>query len=269
MLEFIKELITSKKFYLPIIYILIGIILYLVISNAIKRISRIKIMKSTKAIDKRKETIITLINNIIKYLIAIVVILAILSVYGINTTSLIASLGIIGVVVGLAFQDIVKDFLAGIFIIFDNEYAVGDIVEINGFKGEVISLGLKTTKIKSYAGEVKILSNSSFTEVINYNLANDNLVITIPLSYDADIEKVEEILKNIAKDIKDIKNANSMTLLGIDSFEDSCIKYAINIECMPTTKAPIKRTILKMIKKEFDKNNIIIPYNKLDVHIEK
>ena len=111
----------------------------------------------------------------------------ILNLYGINTTSIIASLGVASLVIGLAFQDIIKDFLAGIFIIFDNEYAVGDTVEINGFKGEVISLGLKTTKIKAYTGEVKALSNSSFTEVINYSLNHSNILMYIPISYETKI----------------------------------------------------------------------------------
>lgn len=262
------EFITSEKFYLPLIYIFIGVVLYFVISGVIKRVSNFKVLKS-KGADKRKVTIVELINNIIKYVIAIIVIMAILGVYGINTTSIIASLGVVGVVIGLAFQDIVKDFLAGIFIIFDNEYAVGDWVEINGFKGEVISLGLKTTKIKSYTGEVKILSNSSFTEVTNYNLADDTIFLLLPVSYDVDIDKLEEVLIDISKQVKEIKGVKNMSLLGIDSFDDSSMKYAVSIECVPMSQYGIKRSVLKIIKKEFDKNKIVIPYNQLDIHIEK
>lgn len=262
------DFITSDKFYLPLIYIVMGVILYFIISGIIKKVSNFKVMKN-KGVDKRKVTIVELINSIIKYVIAIIVIMAILSVYGVNTTSIIASLGVAGVVIGLAFQDIVKDFLAGIFIIFDNEYAVGDWVEINGFKGEVISLGLKTTKIKSYTGEVKILSNSSFTEVTNYNLANDVIFLSIPVSYNVDIDKLEEVLTGIIKQVKEIKGVKNMELLGIDSFEDSSIKYAVSVECIPMSQYGIRRSVLKIIKKEFDKNKIVIPYNQLDIHIEK
>jgi small conductance mechanosensitive channel len=269
MFEFIKGIVTSDKFYLPIIYIVLGIILYIFISSMIKRISKFSVMNHSKGVDKRKATIVVLINNIIKYIIAIIVVMAILGVYGVNTTSIIASLGVVGVVVGLAFQDIVKDFLAGIFIIFDNEYAVGDWVEINGFVGEVISLGLKTTKIKAYNGEVKILSNSSFSEVTNYNLSNDNLIISIPVSYNIDIDKLEKVLKGIIPSVCEIKNVINMSLLGIDSFDDSSMKYAISVECRPMTQYSIKRAVLKIIKQEFDKNKIVIPYNQLDIHIEK
>ena len=269
MFDVLRKIITSKKFYLPIIYIAIGIIIFLIISSAIRKVSSVKVMTRSAAQEKRRKTIIVLINNIIKYVIAILIILAILNVYGINTTSIIASLGIAGVVVGLAFQDIVKDFLAGIFIIFDNVYAVGDWVEINGFVGQVIEFGLKTTKIKAYTGEVKIISNSSFKEVTNYNLEEDNLLLKIPISYNANIDKIEEVLTISLDKIKENTNVKETHLLGIDSFEESSMLYAVSIVCKPMTYVGVRREVLKIIKKDFDKNKIEIPYNQLDVHIEK
>ena len=262
------KFIGSKLFYMPLIYIVCGIITYILVARLINQVSKFNI-KGSIGLDKRKRTIVILIKNIVKYVIAIIVIIMILNLYGVNTTSIIASLGAVSVIIGLAFQDIIKDFLAGCFIIFDNEYAVGDWIEINGFTGEVISLGLKTTKIKSYSGEVKALSNSSFTEVINYSLNHTNLVMNIPIDYSEKIEKVEEVLNDISNEIKKNKNVYSMNLLGIDSFDDSCIKYAIVIECVAMSHYGIKREILGLIKKKFDEKGIVIPYNKLDIHIKK
>ncbi len=269
MFKSIYNFIISERFYLPMIYIGLGVLLYLLISCTIKKISKFKVLKYSKGTDKRKVTIVVLVNNVVKYIIAILVVLAILSVYGVNTTSIVASIGVVGAVIGLAFQDIIKDFLAGIFIIFDNEYAVGDWVEINGFMGEVISLGLKSTKLKSAKGEVKILSNSSFQEVTNYNLANDVIFLYIPVSYEVDLDRLEDVLIIISKQVCDIKGVHKMNLLGIDSFEESSMNYAVNIECVPMSQYSIKRAVLKIIKKEFDKNKIIIPYNQLCVHMEK
>ena len=267
----IEKFITSEKFYLPIVYILIGIIIFNIIAKIISNISKVKVIgKNTEEFFKRRRTIYKLIKNIIKYLIAIIVIIAILNVYGVNTTSIIASLGIVGVVVGLAFQDIVKDFLAGIFIIFDNHYCVGDWIEINGFKGQVVAIGLRTTKLKAYSGESRILSNSSFNEVTNYSFNDYNLVLKIPFSYSEKIDKIEEILKEVLEEVeKTNENVKSSSLLGIDSFDDSCMKYAISIICKPMTYGIVRRATLKLVKQQFDKNNIEIPYNKLDVHIEK
>ena len=264
MLEFIK----NDKIYLPIVYVIIGIFMYSVITKMISSISMIDIRKS-KGLDKRKNTIIALIKSIIKYVIALIVIIMVLGVYGVNTTSLIASLGVATAIIGLAFQDTIKDFLAGVFLIFDNAYAVGDTVKINGFTGEVTALGLKTTKIRAYTGEVMTLSNSSFTEVINYNLNNSKVLIKVPVSYDIKTEKLEKILNNIKNIIEEEKDVYSMDLLGIDEFCDSCINYAIMLECAPLAHYAIRRKLLGLIKKEFDKNNIVIPYNQIDVHIEK
>lgn len=265
MLEFLQ----SEKFYLPIIYIVLGILIYVIVSKTITKVNNINIKYGGKGVDKRKNTVIALIKNIIKYVIAILVIILILGVYGVDTTSLVASLGVVSLVVGLAFQDIIKDFLAGVFLIFDNAYAVGDVVEINGFKGEVISLGLKTTKIQAYTGEVKILANSCFQEVINYNLNPSKILIYVPVGYEVEIEKIEEILENIKKEIVKNKDVRSMDLLGVDEFKDSYISYAIVVECASMTHFGIKRQVLKLIKREFDKEGIEIPYNQLDVHIDK
>ena len=174
MFEIILSIITSKKFYMPLLFILLGIISYKIISKTIKKVSKMDVYINkgrTEAYDKRKQTVVGLIDNIIKYLIAIIIIISTLSIFGVNTKNIVASLGIASAIIGLAFQDIIKDFLSGIFILFDNAYAVGDWVTIDNFKGEVIDVGLRTTKVKAYTGEIMSLSNSSFTKVINYNLA--------------------------------------------------------------------------------------------------
>ena len=160
MIKNIGIIIASEKFYLPLLYIGIGIIIYSIITYTIKKVNKINSRVSNKIIskgnNKRKNTVIELIINIIKYIIAVIVIINILNVYKINTDKIIASLGIASVVIGLAFQDIIKDLLAGIFIVFDNAYAIGDWITVDNFKGEVISMGLKTTKIKANTGEIMI-----------------------------------------------------------------------------------------------------------------
>lgn len=258
MIEFLK----SDKFILPIVYIIIGIVLQNVVRFIVNKVN------NNKYVDKKKKTIISLIKNIFKYLIYIFVILSILSVYGVNTSGILASLGIAGLVIGLALQDIIADFVAGIFILFDNQYTIGDIVEINGFKGEVISFGLMSTKIKKATGEILILSNSSFKEVINYSLENTNLLINLDVSYDTDIDKLEKVLKELENDVKMMDNVvGEYKLLGVNEFSSSSIKYLISIECKANCQYQIKRDYFKLVKKAFDENKIEIPYNKLDVNV--
>ena len=258
MIDFIK----SEKFILPIVYLIIGMIIYNILKFLVN-----KIMKN-KYVDKRKKTIISLIKNILKYIIYTFVILSILSVYGVDTTGIVASLGIAGLVIGLALQDIIADFVAGIFILFDDRYTIGDTVEINSFKGEVIGFGLMSTKIKNASGDVLILSNSSFKEVKNFSRHNNNLVITLDVSYDTDIDKLESVLKDLTDDVKKMENVcGEYKLLGINEFSSSSIKYIVSIQCKANCQYQIKRDYFKLVKTAFDKNKIEIPYNKLDVNV--
>lgn len=260
--------IIKEKIYLAIVYIVIGLIIYYILKKIIKKLT--KNIKINDIANKRKNTIMSLINNLIKYLIAIFIVLSILNTYGVDISSILASLGIVAVVIGLAFQDIAKDLLSGIFIIFDNQYSVGDMVEINGFTGEVISLGLRTTKIKSFTGEVLIISNSLINEVINYNLENTNLIIDINVGYNTNIDKLEKVLLSLNDELKNYEEVNGeLQLLGIDEFATSSIVYKILVGCKPTTQYGLKRKILKLIKQEFDKNDIEIVYNKLEVNVRK
>ena len=256
------DILKSEKFILPIVYIVIGIILLRIIKFVIDKVSK------NKYVDKKKKTIISLIKNILKYLVYIFVILSILSVYGVDTSGIIASLGVAGLVIGLALQDIIADFVAGIFILFDDQYIIGDVVEINGFKGEVIGFGLMSTKIKNAAGDVLIISNSSFKELINFSRNNNSLVITLDVSYDTDIDKLEKVLKSIEVDVLKLENVvGNYKLLGINEFSSSSIKYLVSIECKANCQYQIKRDYFKLVKKVFDKNKIEIPYNKIDVNI--
>ena len=256
------DILKSEKFILPIVYIVIGIILLRIIKFVIDKVSK------NKYVDKKKKTIISLIKNILKYLVYIFVILSILSVYGVDTSGIIASLGVAGLVIGLALQDIIADFVAGIFILFDDQYIIGDVVEINGFKGEVIGFGLMSTKIKNAAGDVLIISNSSFKELINFSRNNNSLLINLDVSYDTDIDKLEKVLKSIEEDVLKLENVvGNYKLLGINEFSSSSIKYLVSIECKANCQYQIKRDYFKLVKKVFDKNKIEIPYNKIDVNI--
>lgn len=270
-LDNIFKFFVSREFYLPIIYIFIGIVSFYIISYIITKMSKVNLKnKKFEKLAKRKITMISLVKNIIKYSIGVFVILAILEVYHVDTTRIIASIGILGAVIGLAFQDIIKDLIAGFFIIFDNQYSVGDYVKINDFDGIVIAIGMKTTKIKAYTGEVKIISNSSFHEVINYNLSPTKLLIDIPVSYTTDIDKLESVLEKLKPEISKMENVkDEAMLLGVTDMADSAIIYRMAVDCVPYQHFAVRRAILKLVKQTLDKNNIEIPYNKLDVYLKK
>ena len=170
----------------------------------------------------------------------------------------------------ITLEDIVKDLLSGISIVFDNEYAVGDLVKINDFTGTVVSLGLRTTKIRAYTGETLIISNSTINEVINYSLSTPRLVIDINVSYDTDINKLEKVLTNMKEEVKKFEeHSGELELLGVSSLDSSLVVYQVTILSKPGSQFALKKKLLKLIKETLDKNNIEIPYNKLDVKVRK
>ena len=261
----------SDKFYLPILYILIGVIIYHIATYIITKISKVQVKVGNKndKLDKKRLTMISLIRNIVKYAIGVFVILAILEVYGIDTTKIIASLGILGAVIGLAFQDIIKDLIAGFFIIFDNQYSVGDYVKINDFTGEVLNLGLQTTKLKDFYGDVYTINNSSISSVVNYSEYDTVMYLNIPISYNTDIDKLEKVLTKLKTKVRNIENVTGdLTLLGLDSFNSSDMTYKVTITTKPYKYFNVKRAFFKLIKQTFDKEGIEIPFSQVDVHIK-
>lgn len=263
-LDKIVEIIISKEFYIPVITIIITIILVKISKNVVAKF----IKKDSKTLEsKRRNTVIALVENIVKYIIIIFAVLVILSSWGVNVTSIIAGLGIAGVVAGLALQDALKDIIMGCNIIMDNYFVVGDLVTFNGFTGEVIEFGLKNTKIKNADGVVLVVANREIAQIMNLSQKSANIVLKILVAYEEKEEKVAKILKGICQDIKDWEYVlEDPQYLGIDAFQDSAVIYMLSAKCVAGNQFAYKRQILSLIKKEFDKNKIKIPYPQIEVH---
>lgn len=259
--------ILKKQIIAPICIIVGTISIYFIATKIVKRILKIKVKKVDS---KKQKTLTVLINNIIKYFLGAIALLMILEVYGIDTKSLIASLGVFGLVIGLALQDILKDLIAGMSIILENQYQLGDIVTINGFKGEVIFLGIKTTKIKAYTGEIKMISNRTITEVINHTLDNSLAIVDVGVNYDSDLNKVEKVLTKLCEDLTQNLEylKGEVTLLGLDKMADSSLVYRISAETEPMKQFVVQRQINRAIVDAFNKNKINIPYNQVVIHNE-
>lgn len=266
MVLFGKYEIDIQQLIKPIIYITIGFIIYEIVKRIIIKTEK-KNFKNRHH-QKRVKTINSLIVNIIRYIIIIFIIVAILANFGVNVKSIVAGLGITAAILGLAFQDIAKDFLAGISIIMEDQYEIGDTVEINEFMGEVISLGLRTTRIKNYKGQTLIIANHTISQVINYNLSNSLAVVDISVDYSYDSDKVETVLNKMAEEIsgKIPKTKGKVIVQGINDLEASGVIYRVVVETSSAEHLGVQRELRKEIKKALDKANIKIPYQQIEVH---
>ena len=254
-----------NKIIIPIAIILVGFITYLILKSILNKAFKVRAKRFK---DNKYNTIEALIKGIIKYFIMLVCALMILEKYGIDTKSVITSLGIVGAAVALAMQDFLKDFVAGITIVAENQFAIGDVIKIGDFMGTVTTFTLKTTRIKAWTGEEKIINNHLISEVINYTHNNSIAIIDVGLPYEEDAEKLEKILKKICekmnKEIPDLKN--DVNLLGIEVFDSSSVTYRIAAEVKSGTQFNAQRVMRKVLKRELDKENINIPYSQLVIH---
>ena len=266
-LETILKIIRTKQIYTPIIAIFLGIIACRGINSALQKIMKLKDGKNSYE-QKKKRTIIDLCSNIFKYVVIVIVAVIILDAYGIDTKSIIAGLGVLSAVLGLALRDTLKDFVGGVSIILENYYVVGDFVTFGTFTGEVIELGLKSTKIKNFNGEILILANRNVNQVINLSQAKQNIFLEVSVAYEEPTEKVETSLKKIMPEIEKINYVvkKSVAYLGISSLGDSAVTYLLKIQSLPDKQWQVKRDALRIIKNTFEEDNIKIPYPQIEVH---
>lgn len=258
----INGLMKNERILISIGIVLVGIILYVFVKKIMKKITEIN--QNNDKINKKNRTYIRLFNSIFKYIIIIVVFLLVLQVNGINVTSIIAGLGLVSVIVGLALQDALKDIIMGINIIIDNYFSVGDVIKIGEFEGKVLQIGIKTTKLQD-------VNNGNFLAIANRNISqalilSTQLDIDIPLPYEEQIIKIEEVIENIVNIISKLDNVKNVEYKGINEFGDSAIYYKIRILCKPDLKPQTKREANRIIKTELDKKGIEIPYIQIDIH---
>ena len=258
--------IQLEQIIFTIIYVIIGFIVYKLLKKLVNKLM-LNNTKMKKQHQQRANTIRIVILNVIKYSVVVIIILAILANFGVNVKSIVAGLGITTAILGLAFQDLAKDLIAGISIITENQFEVGDIVEYDGFMGEVVFLGLKTTRIKDYRGAVKIIANHKLDTIINYSLNNYLAIIDLRISYSENPDKVTRALEEIKQELKGkIPNATGeIQVWGLDDFEDSNMRYRVVVETKSQEHYEAQRILRSEFKKRLDERNIKVTCQQIEV----
>ena len=208
------------------------------------------------------ETICRLLHNFLKYISVLALLFYCLSLFGIDTATLLASAGILTLIVGLGAQTLVSDILAGLFIIFEGEFQVGDIVTIGDWRGTVVEIGIRTTKILDGSGNIKIISNSDVTGVVNMTREFSYSWIDVGIEYGESLERVESILEdefpNIRKRIPNILDGPFYK--GVVSLGDNSVNIRIMVLCAEGDRIQMERDLNREMKLIFDRHNISIPF---------
>lgn len=260
----------------------IGIILFAyvgrkILLNLIVRVVRKSVRAHNKLADveedeKREKTIIDILRTALNIAIWILAGLMVLEEFGVNTAPLLAGAGIAGVALGFGAQSIVKDALNGLFIIFENQYRVGDVVMVNNeTAGVVEKITLRETVLRDLDGMVHHVPNGFIETATNMTMEFANVNIDIGVSYSSDIKKVEDVINEVGikmtqdKDWKD-SIIEAPAFLRIDDFADSAITVKILGKTTADKRWAVAGEFRRRLKNAFDENNIEIPFPQMVIH---
>ena len=179
-----------------------------------------------------------------------------------------AGVSIVTLIVGLGCQSLIQDVVSGLFIVFDDYFAVGDIVIIDGFRGTVHEVGLKTTKLIDAGGNIKSITNSSITTVVNLSREDSLVSVLMDSSYNEDVERVEAVIAQalpaIAKQIPAITQGPFYK--GINNFDDGGISFQVIAFCKEGDRFQVQRDLNRELYQLFIRNDIIVPYKQLVIN---
>ncbi len=248
-----------------IVWIFIGIVLQYLVRQLLVKVLKLK-KKSARAI-----TIGKLSSNISKYFIWFIISMIILGELNVDVTPFIASAGVIGLAFGFGAQEIVKDFISGFFIIFEESFNVDDVIEIDGFKGSVLSLGLRTTRIMNWKGEIKIINNGDIKNVVNFSKSKSIAIVEFGVAYDTDLLQLQDLMNKFTKKMftKYDQIIEEPSFLGVTELADSSINMRLIAKTNTLQHYQVERDLRRDLVVYFNDNNIEIPFPQLVIYNDK
>jgi len=217
---------------------------------------------------RREQTLSKLLTNILMYLIAFIVIVMILDILGVPISTLLAGAGVAGLAIGFGAQSLVKDVISGFFIIFEDQFSVGDYIMIHNMEGTVEEIGLRTTKIQGWTGEQYVIPNGDISLVTNYSIHNGLAVVEINIPYENDVREVEQHLERIISDLpnKYEEFTSPPEIHGVTNLELSNFVIRVIAETWPSYQWAGERIIRKEVKEQLFKQGIDIPSPRIVVY---
>ena len=237
----------------------------------INKVLEAQVQRKKLAMSERKaSTLSTVAGSILKYVIYFIGLVSVLKQLGVPTESLLVIASAGSVAIGLGAQGIAGDMMEGFFILFEDHYAVGDVVTIQGITGTVESVTLRSTTLRDAMGSVHIIPNGSIGTVTNNCREFINAVVTVGIAYGESIDRAIEVLKDEMTKTTDIADIlETPTVAGVAGLDDSCVTLKIVAKCKVKTALGVEAELRRRIKNRFDQEGIEIPFPQQVVHLVK
>ena len=237
----------------------------------INKVLEAQVQRKKLAMSERKaSTLSTVAGSILKYVIYFIGLVSVLKQLGVPTESLLVIASAGSVAIGLGAQGIAGDMMEGFFILFEDHYAVGDVVTIQGITGTVESVTLRSTTLRDVMGSVHIIPNGSIGTVTNNCREFINTAVEVGIAYGESIDRAIEVLKDEMEKTTDIEDIlETPVVAGVSSLGDSAVNLKIVAKCKVKTAAGVSAELRRRIKNRFDQEGIEIPFPQQVVHLVK
>lgn len=232
-----------------IIFILVASRLILWIANRL--ITRSMTLEKNTRLNlppRRVLTLTKLLRNFITYAVNFIVVMLVLNEFNIHLWPLVAGAGVIGLAIGFGAQSLVKDVITGFFVVLEDQFAVGDVIQTGTYKGRVELIGLRSTRLLSTTGEVHIIPNGMINQVTNYSLHNAQAIIDVSIAYHESVEQASRVVTEALEQLKDPNLINVPQLLGVQAMTATDYTLRISAECLANTENRVTRVINAHIK---------------------
>ncbi len=220
--------------------------------------------------ERRLNTAAAIVRWLGRAFILFIVVATILDLFRINIAPLVASVGVVGLALGLGAQKLVQDVISGLFILLEDQFHVGDGVAIGGIAGTVEEMTLRVTKVRDFQGVLHIIPNSEIRILSNRTRDWARAIAEVSVAYDSDLGRVEAVLTQVGEELF-AENPDDIFLetpipLGPEVLGDSGITYRLIARVQPGQQWTAQRLMRRRIKEAFDRAGIVIPFPQLDVH---
>ena len=220
----------------------------------------------------RIRSILSITASLLKYVAFIVILCWGLAILGVNISTIVASVGILALIIGFSAESLIADVVTGAFMIFENQYNVGDIVEVDGFRGTVTSIGIRTTCITDPGDNVKIVNNSAMKNILNRSDKLSRSISEIAVPYATDLEKLENEIPALMDKIYEARQdvfKSAPKYLGVQELADSSVilKFVVNVDEKDIYAGA--RLLNRDLLLGFRSLGIECPFPQIDVHPDK
>ena len=259
-LRFLTEagtLNTLGKIALVLLYFVIALIIVKIISFIIGRLAKKKYSKLRTIDAQRLKTVLSVLKSFATIIIMFTWFLSALRIFGVNTSAIITTAGIGGIAISFGAKSLVEDIISGIFLMLEDSFVLGDDITVAGKTGTVEKIGLRTTTIRDYTGELHVIPNGEIRVVTNRNKNVQRALITVPIAYDTDAQMAIDILTKALKKVdEDHAVIEEVNVWGITDFNSNGIIISCAAKTIPGEQWRVEREMRKIAIEELRRNNV-------------